>query len=117
MAEFDPNFDKSSVKGIPSLFAISFTFSWLAFCSSLFVEAAAAGTVGFAALVALTAGAGVEAADGVDAPFALAITLAITYYWDNPYGLEVATYTSLVSCPNDYMISALEAPEPIYALI
>ena len=33
IALFDPSLEISSVKGIPSLEAISLTFSWEAFCS------------------------------------------------------------------------------------
>jgi hypothetical protein len=38
MAELDPSLAISSVKGIPSLEAISLTFYWEAFCSSDLVE-------------------------------------------------------------------------------
>lgn len=69
IAELDPSLEISSVNGIPSLLAISLTFSWEAFCSSVLDEIAAA-----------TAGAGLAltgAATGAAATLAL-LALAIT---------------------------------------
>lgn len=68
IAELEPSLEISSVKGIPSLEAISLTFSWDAFCSSVLVE-----TTAIAA-----AGAGLAlAATGAVVFLALAITEAI----------------------------------------
>lgn len=91
MAELEPSFDRSSVNGMPSLFAISFTFSWLAFCSSDFVDtAAAAGVIGAAttgAGGAITLAAITGAAATGYAILAFAITLAINCYWVRTTGV------------------------------
>ena len=70
IAELDPSLEISSVNGIPSLEAISLTFSWEAFCSSVLAGAA---TAAAGAGLALTA-TGAEAALAF---LALAITEAI----------------------------------------
>lgn len=78
MAELDPSLEISSVNGIPSLDAISLTFSWDAFYSSVLVATAIA-AAGAGAALAFT-GTGAAATGVAYADLAFAITFAIN--WD-----------------------------------
>ena len=82
MAELEPSFRRSSVKGTPSFLAISLTLSWLALSSAWEeVELAGAGVVA-AKVGAGAAGAGAGAGTGaawIEAAYGY-LFLAITYY-------------------------------------
>ena len=111
MAELDPRAIRSAVHGIPSIWAICFTFSWEAWASAALngAEVGAAGCGMVAATGAATgSGAGV---------FAGRFTLTFGLITNGFFIGSAAGYPTLTSSPIEAIISSLEAPDATLAWI